>query len=141
MFDNIGGKIKTLAMVLCVIGMIVSLVFAIVLWSQNDEYNYVTRTYSNTIPAGFGVLVGGCIASWIGSFFMYGFGELIEETTMNRVYNEKIYKLLYKQDSEKDTQSSKQDTAGKSKQVQSAETRKKAWVSAEEWAKTKDSNF
>lgn len=73
MFDNIGGKIKTLAVVVCVVGMIASLIFAIVLWSM-DSYR------TPTIALGFGVLIGGCVASWVGSFFMYGFGQLIEDT-------------------------------------------------------------
>ena len=27
------------------------------------------------------VIIVGCLGSWIGSFFTYGFGELIEKTT------------------------------------------------------------
>ena len=97
MFDNIGGKIKTLAKVLCWIGIIASLVFAIVLWSQNNQYDYVTRARTNTIGTGLIVLVIGCLGSWMGSFFMYGFGELIEETTRNRQFNEEMYKMMYEQ--------------------------------------------
>ena len=100
MFDNIGGKIKNLAVAICVFGMIASLVFAIVLWSHHDEYEYATRTYSNTIGVGIAVLVGGAIGSWVGSFFMYGFGELIEETTRNRQINEEILRALIKRNSE-----------------------------------------
>ena len=77
MFDNIGGKIKTLAVVVCVVGMIASLIFAIVLWSM-DSYR------TPTIALGFGVLIGGCVVSWVGSFFTYGFGQLIEDTAAIR---------------------------------------------------------
>ena len=87
MFDNIGGKIKTLAQVICWIGIIASVIWAISLWSQNSRYY-------NTIGLGFGVLVGGSLSSWLGSFFMYGFGELIEETTLNRQINAEILKHL-----------------------------------------------
>ena len=87
MFDNIGGKIKTLAVVVCVVGMIASLIFAIVLWSM-DSYR------TPTIALGFGVLIGGCVVSWVGSFFTYGFGELIEETTLNRQINQLILQQL-----------------------------------------------
>ena len=90
MFDNIGGKIKTLATVVCVIGIGASIIAAIALWAQNDRY-------TPTIALGFGVLIGGCLASWIGSFFTYGFGELIEETTRNREIN---YQILLKLDKE-----------------------------------------
>lgn len=77
MFSNIGGKIKALATGICILGMITSVVSAIVLWAQNTRYN-------DTIVSGIGVLVGGCFASWVGSFFMYGFGQLIEDTALIR---------------------------------------------------------
>lgn len=73
MFNNIGGKIKKLAMVVCVIGMIGSFVAAVNLWTNSSRYNDTTLT-------GIVVLVVGCLASWIGSFFTYGFGQLIERT-------------------------------------------------------------
>ncbi len=94
MFDNIGGKIKTLASVICVVGIIASVILAIALWTQNDRYN-------PTVALGFGVLIGGGVASWVGSFFMYGFGELIEETTRNRVISEQLLKALRGQNEEK----------------------------------------
>ena len=27
-----------------------------------------------------GIIIGGCLMSWIGSFLLYGFGQLIENT-------------------------------------------------------------
>lgn len=77
MFSNIGGKIKNLATAICVLGMIATVITAIVLWAQHSRYN-------DTIALGFGVLLGGCFASWVGSFFMYGFGQLIEDTALIR---------------------------------------------------------
>ena len=77
MFDNIGGKIKTLATVVCFLGIGASIIAAIALWAQNDRY-------TPTIALGFGVLIGGSLASWIGSFFTYGFGQLIEDATAIR---------------------------------------------------------
>ena len=94
MFDNIGGKIKTLATVVCFLGIGASIIAASALWAQNDRY-------TPTIALGFGVLIGGCLASWIGSFFTYGFGELIEETTQNRVIN---YQILLRLDKEAGTE-------------------------------------
>ena len=90
MFDNIGGKIKNLAQVLCWIGIIVSVICAIALWTQNSYRN-------QTVALGFGVLIGGALSSWIGSFFVYGFGELIEETMLTRQVNTLILKELQKQ--------------------------------------------
>lgn len=73
MFENIGGKIKALAKVLCWIGIIASVISAIAMWGQNSSY-------SPTILPGILILVLGCLLSWIGSFFAYGFGQLIENT-------------------------------------------------------------
>lgn len=94
MFDNIGGKIKSLATIICVVGMVASLIAAIGLWEQHDQYNSLTRTYSNTIWDGICVLLGGCIGSWTGCFCLYGFGELIDETTLTRQINQQILQRL-----------------------------------------------
>ena len=82
MFNNIGGKIKTLAVVVCVIGMIGSAILAFELWSEGGSF------------AGLLALAVGCLASWIGSFFTYGFGKLIEETERNREINQQIFQRL-----------------------------------------------
>ena len=73
MFSNIGGKIKKLAVILCILGMIGSVVYAIVCFSNTSKYEDLTLY-------GVLILVLGCLVSWISSFFVYGFGELIERT-------------------------------------------------------------
>lgn len=70
MFDNIGGKIKGLAMVVCWIGIIASVIGAIALWVSTEAF-----------WPGFGVLAAGAISSWLGSLFTYGFGEIIDQLT------------------------------------------------------------
>ncbi|MBQ8311732.1 MAG: hypothetical protein IJX84_00805 [Clostridia bacterium] len=70
MFDNIGGKIKGLAMVVCWIGIIASVIGAIALWVSTE-----------TFWPGFGVLAAGAVSSWLGSLFTYGFGEIIDQLT------------------------------------------------------------
>ena len=68
MFDDIGGKIKGLAKVITVLGIILSCIYGFLM-----------------IPT-LGLIVGliyaavGSLASWIGSFVLYGFGQLIENT-------------------------------------------------------------
>ena len=89
MFDNIGEKIKTLAVVTCGMGIIASIIGAIALWMQDSRYN-------PTAFSGVLVLVLGSLASWIGSFFTYGFGELIENTNTIHLDNLKIQELLKK---------------------------------------------
>lgn len=100
MFDNIGGKIKRLATIICVVGMIASLIAAIGLWAQHDQYNSLTRTYSNTIWDGICVLLGGCIGSWTGCFCLYGFGQLIEDTALNRQISQSILETMKKQNTD-----------------------------------------
>jgi len=76
MFDNIGGKIKGLAVVICILGIAASVLGGIALISANSRYN-------PTATAGWIVLIAGSLGSWIGSFTLYGFGELIEKTCEN----------------------------------------------------------
>lgn len=74
MFNNIGGKIKGLAKVLCLVGIAVSAIGAIALWCANSYYQ-------STIVPGFIVLIVGSVGSWLSSLFTYGFGELIDRVT------------------------------------------------------------
>ena len=68
MFNNIGKKIKVVASVFCWIGIIASVVFGIILIDEGDEV------------AGAVTLVAGALSSWIGSFALYGFGQLVENS-------------------------------------------------------------
>ena len=70
MFDNIGGKIKTLAQVVCWIGIICSVISGIVMMANGDELAFL----------GFMIMVIGSLVSWVSSFTLYGFGQLIENT-------------------------------------------------------------
>ena len=77
MFNNIGRKIKTFAKVMCWIGIIASVVAGLVM---------IATSFSSYAPAA-GIVAGiltavlGSLFSWVGSFMMVGFGELIEKTT------------------------------------------------------------
>ena len=90
MFDNIGGKIKTLAKISTVIGSIASLLLGLIMLISS-----VIDYYNNwMIASGLAVMIVGPLAFWIGSFILYGFGELIENTTV-------IAELAAKADAEK----------------------------------------
>ena len=71
MFDNIGGKIKALAVVLCILGMVLVVILGCML-------------FEDSVLTGLVTIVAGCVASWIGSFFVYGFGQLVEDTSAIR---------------------------------------------------------
>lgn len=70
MFSNIGEKIKTLATVVTIIGIIVGAIIFISMASIDEDMIFS------------GLLTGCAIAlgSWIGSFALYGFGALISST-------------------------------------------------------------
>lgn len=90
MFKNIGGKIKDLAQVICYLGIAISVIAGIVMIGfGSSSYNGDAMVYM-----GFAVMIVGPLVSWIGSLFAYGFGELIENTTV-------IAELAAKADAEK----------------------------------------
>ena len=70
MFSNIGEKIKIFAVICCVLGIIASLAGSAFVASQSNSWH-------NTSSEALIVLVVGCLVSWIGSFYAYGFGQLI----------------------------------------------------------------
>ena len=70
MFNNIGKKIKTLSKILCWVGVGVFAIFGIVLMAMDEDY----------IPYAMLSIMVGPVLSWVCSFFMYGFGELIDKT-------------------------------------------------------------
>lgn len=80
LFDNIGSKIKTLAQVLTWVGIIISVIWGIVIMATDEDL----------IFAGLMIAVFGSLGSWISSFALYGFGQLIENT-------DNIVKILKKQ--------------------------------------------
>lgn len=76
MFTNIGGKIKTLAKVICWAGIV-----AAVLYGIGTIALGLTSGKSSTaltVVTGMLTMVLGALGAWIGSFLTYGFGELVE---------------------------------------------------------------
>lgn len=77
MFDNIGGKIKALAKIVAWIGIILSVVLGIVAMFSPVVYN--GTAYKGILP-GILIIIIGALGSWISSWVMYGFGQIIENT-------------------------------------------------------------
>ena len=76
MFDNIGAKIKTLAQVVCWTGIAASVIWGISLIAAGAA----TRNGGAVVLSGLLVIVLGALASWVGSFLTYGFGEMVENS-------------------------------------------------------------
>ena len=81
MFDNIGGKIRGLAKVISILGIIASIAVGLLNVIFSDEVGII-------------IIVVGMLISWISGFFIYGFGQLIEDAQAIRKSNAAILKLL-----------------------------------------------
>ncbi len=80
MFNNIGKKIKTLAKVICWIGIICSILGGVVMAvSGAAAMDYDVASGVAAIVGGVFMAVLGALFSWIGSFMMLGFGEIVEK--------------------------------------------------------------
>lgn len=76
MYENIGDKIKAVAVIGCILEIIACVIVGISLISNSSSYNH-------TATAGWIIMIVGSLGAWIGSFCLYGFGELIEKTCAN----------------------------------------------------------
>ena len=75
MWSNIGHKIKTLAKVICWIGIVLSVIAGIAVIAGGSavrSYGYTYNTGSATLT-GILVIILGVLGSWLGSLTMYGF--------------------------------------------------------------------
>ena len=88
MFDNIGGKIKGIAKFICYLGILLSVIGGTIIFFFGID------TKTNLFWVGLLVIAGGTLSSWLGSLATYGFGELIENSTI-------IAELMAKADAEK----------------------------------------
>lgn len=103
MFNNIGKKIKTLAVVLFIIMLIGVFVFGLLVMiygtSAIPGANRRDLFFANSASVLVGIVIWcfGFLLSWIGSFFLYGFGELIDKTAENAKYTRRISDFLESQ--------------------------------------------
>lgn len=89
MFSNIGEKIKKLSKIVCWIGMIGCVIVGIIMLLLTDEREFWDRK-DELIISGIVWIVVGPLASWIGSFLLYGFGELISSQKNSEKYLEQL---------------------------------------------------
>ena len=71
MFANIGNKIKAVAVAVCWIGIIISLLAGVIMLGSGEDL----------ILPGLLTAALGALGSWVSSLFLYGFGELIVKVT------------------------------------------------------------
>jgi len=81
LFSNIGEKIKSLAVVSFIVGAISCIIGGIVVFALVDPNMYNS---SPLILEGILLIVLGPILSWIGSWVLYGFGELVYNSNLKQ---------------------------------------------------------
>lgn len=84
MFSNIGGKLKKLAVILAVLGIIGSVISGLVTMAGSSSMrmygSYGIGYSAGRIVAGLLIIAVGFLLSWVGTMGLYGLGELIERT-------------------------------------------------------------
>lgn len=79
LFKNIGRKLKIWAYVHCIVLTLAALVFSVMVLISACEAPTPALQVRLTLYS-LGILLGGFLISWISSFFIYGFGELIDRS-------------------------------------------------------------
>lgn len=108
MFKNIGKKIKIFAKVICWIGIILSLLAGIIFIvagvsgeTIQAKVNGTTQYIDSSVLIVVGIIfvILGPIFSWIGSFMVYGFGEIVDNTQAikNKIAPDPIAQPYYPQ--------------------------------------------
>lgn len=69
MYNNIGGKIKSLAKSAFFVEAIASIIAGIVFFIDNEPF------------LGLISIIAGPLVAWVSSWLLYGFGELIDKVT------------------------------------------------------------
>ena len=82
MFSNIGKKIKVTAKVFCWIGIIASVVGGVGMIVAGLTGMLPRVSTVALILGGIGTAMLGALVSWVGSFLMVGFGELVENSSI-----------------------------------------------------------
>ena len=97
MFDNIGGKIKGLAKVIFIISACFIVLLGIILMTSLQMYGSFYSLIFGLIFMAIGILF-----SWISSWFLYGFGQLIENSDVLVKESKKQTNVLQRLASEND---------------------------------------
>ncbi len=74
MYKNIGGKLKALAMGICIFVSILEFLAGIGMIAVSDGSGELIAT-------GICMMLFGPVISWISSWILYGFGELIDKAS------------------------------------------------------------
>jgi hypothetical protein len=93
MFQNIGKKIKTVAIVIMIVGIVLSVLGGLfAFWGGFLGIDFITALVGFVMIASLGILF-----SWLSVFILYGFGELVDQSMTMTQRQEEILRLLKEQ--------------------------------------------
>ena len=78
MFDNIGSKLRMLARILCLVGILISVIAMIGIWITGGGMEGRGGFTIFTVVLLTGAL--GALTAWALGVMTYGFGQLVEDT-------------------------------------------------------------
>jgi hypothetical protein len=81
MYTNVGKKIKTLAKVICALGIISSFIIGIIMIAGGSSMGYYYGNNNALIFPGLVVIILGSVLSWVSSLALYAFGEMTENVS------------------------------------------------------------
>lgn len=93
---NSGKAIQGIAIVIMLIGMLSSLLFAIMIGGAVS--NIPGMEEAGGVLIGVLVFTVGCLLSWIGTRMLKGFGEIVEYTAETATYLEYLCKNIHKEE-------------------------------------------
>jgi hypothetical protein len=93
MFQNIGKKIKTVAIVIMITGILLAVLVGLVAFFEEYSVGNIFSAFLTFLTvAGLGILF-----SWLSVFILYGFGELVDQSMAMTQRQEEILRLLKEQ--------------------------------------------
>lgn len=95
MFENTSGKIKIVALILFIVGTILTVIIGI---ANLSNYFSITEEYREIAKSklwwGFGLMVLGPCLSYVIALALYGEGVMIEYLSLQRTYLASISKKI-----------------------------------------------
>ena len=85
MFNNLGHKIKTVAKIFTWVGIISCVLYGLIIIFSGGKVNVngMSFGYAASIPVGLAIMIIGSVCSWLVNLTLYGFGELVENSSYN----------------------------------------------------------
>lgn len=107
MFKNIGKNLKNIAKILCIIGMVISVIYGIsiafLIVGAGSESTNIFKIIAALV---LGIVLAAilCFLCWLGYATLYGFGKLIENSDKMLQNSERILMLAQKNNSQEENQ-------------------------------------